>query len=299
MLSLIEPPFSTHPQSQPQKSSKQRKDKSAKILNLTPLRLTFRVKKEEKMAKTEEKPASAEASAGEKETAKKEDIEEKETLEVTKAQSEEEATEEKPTEKEPSEEEPAEEEPVEGKPTEEEPASPAGGPVEEPVVSPSFISRLAPVDKKKFIFIGLIIFVVLGVIAGGIFVYKRAMGKKETAPVVPKVSPSPTSVETPEASPAPEIKREDLKLQVLNGSGVAGAAGEAKELLEGLGYQNIETGNADSYDYEETEISIKEDKEDYLEMLRDDLADKYTLSTESATLEEESEFDAVVIIGSK
>jgi len=97
-------------------------------------------------------------------------------------------------------------------------------------------------------------------------------------------------------SPTPTIERKNLKIRVLNGSGVAGKAGEIKDFLQRLGYQEIETANADSYDYEETKIAIKKTKEDYLEILLIDLED-YAVSSESSILDEESEFDVEVTIG--
>lgn len=161
--------------------------------------------------------------------------------------------------------------------------------------------------SRKLIFIILIIIVlVLGLIAGGVFVYKNALKGTKEVPEPTPVPPSPTPTMTteeftpsPTASPSAEIKRGDFKIQVLNGSGVAGVAGRALEFLEGLGYKDIEVGNADSYDYEETEVSIKEEKKDYLDLLLKDLEKEYTLSTKTAALDEGSDFDAVIIIGKK
>lgn len=164
---------------------------------------------------------------------------------------------------------------------------------EKEVVEPEEVVEQKPKFSKNSIAIGLIVVLILAVIAGGVYVYKRGM-KKGAAPAT---TPMPT--ESPEASPAVELKREDLKIQVLNGSGVAGVADEAKDFLKGLGYQEIEVGNADSYDYEETEVAIKEDKKDYLKFLTKDLSEEYTLSSETKTLDEDSDFDVVITLGEK
>jgi len=66
-----------------------------------------------------------------------------------------------------------------------------------------------------------------------------------------------------------------------------------------LGYKDIAVGNADSFDFEKTEISIKEGKKDYLDILTNDLSDGYRVLEETKTLDEESEFDAVITIGKK
>lgn len=248
--------------------------------------------KQKKDKPEEAKEEEVEKGEVEEEEAKTEPTEEETPKEPAETETE--------TEEPETEEEPAEEEPDEESDEEETVEESTEESTEEPDEEPTVVVEDG-MGKKKYILIGLIVIAGLAIIGGGIFVYRRAMSKKEAAPgVTPSPSPELTTpTETPEASPTAELKREDLKLQVLNGSGVVGAAGEAEELLEGLGYEDIETGNADSYDYEETEVSIKEDKEDYSKMLTDDLSEKYTLAAETKALDEESEFDAVVIIGTK
>ncbi len=149
---------------------------------------------------------------------------------------------------------------------------------------------------RKLFWIVLPVVLIAGALAGGVFIYKAGI-KQET--VQKSQLPSLTPPENLELTPIPELKRENLKLQVLNGRGVAGTAGEAKDYLESLGYQNIEVGNADSYDFEKTEISLKKDNENYFDLLKADLSEKYVTSEEVEILETESQFDAVVIIGEK
>lgn len=57
----------------------------------------------------------------------------------------------------------------------------------------------------------------------------------------PVVSSAPTSVITEDV----KLKKEDIKIQVLNGSEIAGQAGRLKDQLEALGYANVEIGNAE------------------------------------------------------
>ena len=130
--------------------------------------------------------------------------------------------------------------------------------------------------------------------AAGVFIYQlgvsrgKQMQQEETPVAQPTATPTP---------PAPTLKRADLKVQVLNGAGVAGTASSAQEFLEGLGYEDIDTDNADSFDFEETEIAIKEDKEKYVELLNDDLLKKYVVSKTIKTLPEDSKYDVVITIG--
>jgi hypothetical protein len=152
-------------------------------------------------------------------------------------------------------------------------------------------------DFKKTLPLLLVIAGGLLIIAGGVSVYRRAMKGRETAQVEP--TPTLAPVEEVQATPTPSINRADLKIQILNGSGVKGAAGEAASFLEEKGYEDIKTGNADAYDYEETVVQIKEDKKDFLDILRADLAENYTLAEETETLEADSSFDAMVILGAE
>lgn len=152
-------------------------------------------------------------------------------------------------------------------------------------------------DGRKVI-IGLVIGLAIGLVAGGSFWLVSggvSIGR-------PKSTPTPTerpTTPTPEATPTPELDRKDLSLEVLNGSGAPGAAGSARDFLENLGYENIDVGNAASYDYDQTEVSVKESKKEYLQLLVNDLKDEYTVSSESAYLEEDYDYDAQIIIGTE
>lgn len=168
--------------------------------------------------------------------------------------------------------------------------------VKEPSVALVETEEEKPKTKKIFLLI-LLIVLILVAIAGGIFVYKKSIDRKNSSS-----GPTPTAVPQTEQiteTPVEEFKREDLKIEILNGSGTPGAAGVAQKYLEDLGYQIAKTGNAKSYTYKETEISIKEEKRPYLEMLVKDLEKKYMVATGSSFLGKENEFDAVVIIGKK
>lgn len=129
----------------------------------------------------------------------------------------------------------------------------------------------------------------------GIFIYNLGVEKgKQEAQAVITPTPEPTSAPTH----AIQLKRQDLKIQVLNGAGVAQTASKAKTFLEELGYEDIDTGNAGSFDFEQTVIAIKEEREDIGELLKDDLSSDYNVSEDFETLDEDSDYDAVVTIGS-
>jgi hypothetical protein len=114
--------------------------------------------------------------------------------------------------------------------------------------------------------------------------------KKAEPTVVPTVAlPSPT--------PTPSIKRSDLKIKILNGSGTAGKASEVKDILKDKGYQEIVTGNADNFDYTQTEIAIKKDKADARMYVLEDMKD-YLSNAKITTLADTETADVVITIGS-
>jgi hypothetical protein len=113
----------------------------------------------------------------------------------------------------------------------------------------------------------------------------------------PTPTPAPTAVPTNTPTPTPEPDRESLRVKVLNGSGTAGKASDVKAILSEAGYTDILTGNADSFDYEKTEIQLKEDSALYFEVLKADLQE-YAQVVQGDPLDEDEAADAVVIIGS-
>ncbi|OGK53085.1 hypothetical protein A2970_00465 [Candidatus Roizmanbacteria bacterium RIFCSPLOWO2_01_FULL_44_13] len=111
---------------------------------------------------------------------------------------------------------------------------------------------------------------------------------------VKTATPTPRPSATP--TPTPSFAKEDLKIQVLNGGGVAGKATDVKEILTDKGYLDIITGNADNFDYEKTELQVKKSKSQAYSMVAADLKDYITSPTQT-TLAEDETADVVLIIG--
>jgi cytoskeletal protein RodZ len=126
-----------------------------------------------------------------------------------------------------------------------------------------------------------------------------------TTTVTPTSTPKPTSKVTPtpaKGTPTPTsssgVERSNLDVAVLNGSGEAGAATKASDALKKLGYNVVSSGNADNFDYATTQIQVKSTKKAYLDMLKTDLSDTYTITSATADYTGTSA-DAVVIVGKK
>ena len=144
----------------------------------------------------------------------------------------------------------------------------------------------------KFIIISVAIILI---IAGAFFIVLPMLNKTGSPDKTPvsEEKTQPTSTPVPEPTPDKEV----IKIKVLNGSGTAGVASTLAEELEDLGYKDVETGNADNYNYEDITIQTKEDKEDYGDLVKKDLEDNYIVSIDSEALDEDDEFDVIVIFG--
>jgi hypothetical protein len=110
-------------------------------------------------------------------------------------------------------------------------------------------------------------------------------------------SESPTPSPQPLAPTPTPNPRTDIYLDVLNGSGVAGAAGRTADQLRALGYQITEIGNAAKQNYTETEIYTT-DNFAYDSLLINDLIDAFDTATISGLLEDSSSTaSAQIIVG--
>lgn len=112
-------------------------------------------------------------------------------------------------------------------------------------------------------------------------------------PTLPAVSPSPDISPSPTVIP---VDRTEVRILVLNGTGEAGVAGAMEELLRELGYEQIETGNAEESDFEETIISMYNDEKNYLDILTQDLENDYTVSVDE-TAQQNEDYDIIITVG--
>lgn len=167
----------------------------------------------------------------------------------------------------------------------------------------SFLSTLLIFRNKKgkIILLCLIVLLLVALAAGTILNSKkdklsfmnRNNKPRETVVLSPTQAPTPTPV------PA-EVDKKTLKIEVQNGTGESGVAGKMKNLLVEKGYEGtIETGNADNYDYTETVLKIKKTKIGIQKELETDLSEDYSLSKSVETLEDDSDYDVVIVVGAE
>lgn len=146
----------------------------------------------------------------------------------------------------------------------------------------------------------LLVFILLGALAGGLFYYKQKV-------VVPGEVPEPKSEEptsAPTTTPTPEVKVDltTYSVNILNGSGTPGEAGVVKNLLVAVGFatDKLKTANAGSYDFKSTEIQVKADVPTAVtDAVIKSLSDKYTVEVQKENLASTSPYQIVVTVGSK
>ncbi len=153
--------------------------------------------------------------------------------------------------------------------TEEQPLEPAGNFAARKVGFPQV--RKEKSEKGKLVFI---ILAILALVSIGVWLVKGKIFKGGVSDYE-KISPTPVEAVSFTVTATPfNLKKEEIKIQVLNGSGISGAAKDLKEELEGLGYSDVEVGNASKQDYEITMVSFsrnvnQEEMDNILDKLRE------------------------------
>jgi uncharacterized protein (DUF2164 family) len=171
------------------------------------------------------------------------------------------------------------------------------------------------VEKKagfnfKLFFTVFIIVLIIAAVVGGVFYYNQGVSEN-VSPVAQdseemtdqEMAMEETTEETSSEQVTPtveDVNLSDYSVNILNGSGVAGEAGAVETLLDDLSLKSVDTGNADSYDYVTTEVSMKEGVPDAVyQKIKDALSESYTVEKSDTPLSEDSDYDVVITVGAK
>jgi hypothetical protein len=106
------------------------------------------------------------------------------------------------------------------------------------------------------------------------------------------IEEDPVPEPEPEPTPSP---REQVRVSVLNGSGISGFAGEILANLKGRGFTQINAGNADNFDYQNLIIRHKPGFEPSAKEVEQALSDRYSVITLTENPDQEN--DIVLILG--
>lgn len=153
---------------------------------------------------------------------------------------------------------------------------------------------------KPIVFWAIALVVAVCIIGAALLAMKRGTIGQGVVPFLPR--PTPTAIPTPTVAVTPTptlppIVKKDIKIKVLNGSGVTGAAKTLKTSLEEKGYTVPTATNADSSSYEKTQIRVKAGKEYLIQLLTTELKGTYTVGESKSDLPKTSNVDAEITIG--
>lgn len=147
--------------------------------------------------------------------------------------------------------------------------------------------------KKSHKGLYLIIIILLGILAAGFFF--RSKVKRLVMGGSPTPTPVATEIPTPTSTPNP-LNRSDWSFEVLNGSGESGLAKKIGGQLQDLGYQVVKTGNAPKSNYTQTQILVRQDQMEKVDLVIADLKDTIKIATVAGELKEGTA-SARIIIG--
>lgn len=156
---------------------------------------------------------------------------------------------------------------------------------------------------RRFLLICLVSFVVGIALFGAYYYYQSqnplpAKQEKKKDAVTQKPSPSLTPVSSPTITPMPTIDSSDYKVQVLNGTGGSGVARQVKSILADIGLSEVTLGNAETFDYIDTQIRLKEKiSNDTFAKIKTALIE-YTV-VKGVVLLENSTYDIIIVVGEK
>lgn len=106
----------------------------------------------------------------------------------------------------------------------------------------------------------LIIFIALLILGGaGIFLFTKTSNEPIPTPTpvftTSPITPNETQSPVPSKSPVP-VKKDDVSIEIQNGTGITGEAKLLADKLKALGYSDITAGNASTTDNTETTVTF-------------------------------------------
>lgn len=145
-------------------------------------------------------------------------------------------------------------------------------------------------SKKPIILV--IILILLVIIGFLLFKYRSSIKQMVVGP-----TPSPTPIETPIPTETPQaLIRSDWSFEILNGSGVTGQAKKIADQIKNLGYSVVKSGNADKQTYTQTQIQVKSDFKDKIDLVIADIKDIVKVASYAGELKD-STASARIILG--
>jgi len=147
-------------------------------------------------------------------------------------------------------------------------------------------------NKPPIVVIVVIVIIVLAII--GMVMSKNNKNVQTNIAITPTQEPSPT--------PAPQVDKQTVKIQVLNGTGTPGQATTVVTELKASGFNadNIKTDNADKFDQTTTTIAAKAGFTVIADEIKAALNSTFdSINIDPTELGSESDYDIVITTGGK
>jgi hypothetical protein len=124
---------------------------------------------------------------------------------------------------------------------------------------PSYQQTSKPGKKAKpWVIVLMLLAIVLMV--GGILYFLGSRGQNAEPSPSPEGQIESVATFEPEPTETPmPVNKEEISIQILNGTGIPGEATYLQGQLRDLGFTEIEVGNADKQDYEDTQVTYSSD----------------------------------------
>ncbi len=132
-------------------------------------------------------------------------------------------------------------------------------PVENPTTPPSASVTFSPLPQtspnSKLPKVIILISVLIILLIGGYLIFRR--GGESSEELSPTTEPLIEGEETPiaTATPAP-VDKSKIKIEIQNGTGIAGEAAYLSDQIKLLGYTNVKVGNAEDQTYTATSVTF-------------------------------------------
>lgn len=162
-----------------------------------------------------------------------------------------------------------------------------------------------PTSKKQYVFLALSLLFLTGAFAFA-FYQMQPFGKdtnsKTSIKISPTISSSPKitgiiSSTVQKSTGSAALTRQDIKIEILNGTGVAGQAGVVKSKLDELGYINSVTDNAGGTTSDNTTVNYSVRVSPGFQTEIEDTLKELFLNVIMLTNQNTSTYDAVITTG--
>lgn len=152
-----------------------------------------------------------------------------------------------------------------------------------------------PLERTNTTLFAVGIIIALSIVAGSVILLIASLHTPTQTGETPHAATTPAG---PSVFPTPAFHKQDVTFEVLNGSGIAGAAAKAADKIIAAGYPVVSVGNADSATYATSKLYLTGAMQSHADQIISDLSVGFGISSVSGILTD-STASARIIVGKK